>query len=226
MATTPKRLTAGADAPTDGTTTPAIPLSPTVTRYQQLADEFMAGLDTLAAIIPKLELKHATTSNFVKGHQNIPNAFLASSIATVEQNADLHGLKKLDVPASRDALQFIEAFRSVSDKVNAFGANLDFTLRSRKAALAVTALQIYDIAKGMARDPGGAPLAAHVEHMKRDLNRRRPSLKLPPDVRKAANAAAKEAFNAAVIRAKASLNGKPPDNGDPLQKDFKAGRDL
>jgi hypothetical protein len=37
----------------------------------------MGGLDTLAAIIPKLELKHATTDrDFVNGHQNIPNAFL------------------------------------------------------------------------------------------------------------------------------------------------------
>jgi hypothetical protein len=212
--------------PGEGTTPNLDTPTLTITRYQQLAEEFMAGLDTLVATIPKFELKHSSTANFVKGHQSIPNAFLASSIAAVEQSSDLKGLRKLDVPTSRDALQFIEAFRAVSDKVNAFGASLDFTLRSRKAALAVSALQIYEIAKGVARDAGGASLAAHVENMKRDLKRGRPASKLPPEVRKAANAAAAEAFKATVIAATEALNRKPSSPADPVQKDFKAGRDL
>jgi hypothetical protein len=42
----------------------------------------------------------------------------------------------------------------VLDKVSAFTNALKFTIASRKASLAADSLQIYDIAKGLARDPG------------------------------------------------------------------------
>lgn len=218
-----------ADVPSDGTTNPnAETPNLTITRYQQLATEFMSGLDTLAAIIPKLEVKHVTTANLVKAHQNIPNPFLASTVAAVEQSGELQVLKKLDVPSSRDTLQFIEAFRTVADKLNGVAQSLEFTLRSRKATLAVAALKIYDLAKSISRDPGSAGMALHVANMKRDLNRQRPRPQLSADIRKVARAAAAKAFANAVADAKATAAAaaKPPNPADPPQKDFKAGRDL
>jgi hypothetical protein len=224
--TTPNSISTNptADVPSDGTTNPnAETPNLTITRYQQLATEFMSGLDTLAAIIPKLEVKHVTTANLVKSHQNIPNPFLASTVAAVEQSSELQVLKKLDVPSSRDTLQFIEAFRTVADKLNGVAQTLEFTLRSRKAALAIPALQIYDIAKGLSRDPSSAGLALHVANMKRDLNRQRPRPQIPADVRKAARAAAAKTFAAVVADAKATAaaaaTAKPPLPPDPLQRD-------
>ena len=81
-------------------------------------------------------------------------------------------MNKLDVTAARDTLQFIEAFRPVQDKVTAFANSLKFTMASRKASLAADALQIYSIAKGVARDPGAAAVASLVSNLKRDLGRR------------------------------------------------------
>ena len=54
------------------------------------------------------------------------------------------------------------------------------TIASRKASLAADSLQIYDLAKGLARDPDSADIAAVVANMKRDLGKRgRPKLAAP-----------------------------------------------
>lgn len=150
------------------------PTTPTVTYYQQIADEFMKSLDQIAQIIPKLEGAHPSTANFVRSHQNIPNDFLGTAIAAVEQMSELQGVNKLDITAARDTLQFIDAFRPVLDKVTAFAKTLRYTMASRKASLAADALQIYAITKGIARDASASVAAVHVSNLKRDLGRRGP----------------------------------------------------
>jgi hypothetical protein len=173
MSTNPKQVTAAAEAPpTTGTTDPTPAPTPTVTFYQKLADDFSKALDEIAQIIPKLEITHPATANFVRSHLNVPTEFLATAIAAVEQTPELQGTGKLDVTAARDTLQFIEAFRPVQDKVTAFANSLKFTMASRKATLAADALQVYSIAKGIARDPGAAAVASLVSNLKRDLGRR------------------------------------------------------
>jgi hypothetical protein len=216
-----------ANQPIDGASTL------TTTRYQEIAAQFMSGLDTLTAIIPNLEVEHPSAVDTVQGHLSIPDAFLGSTIAAVEQTAGLQAVNQLDVPAGHDVLQFIDAFRPVVEKVNALGRNLKFTMSSRKSVLAFDALRVYEVAKGLARDPRNAPLVAHVKTMKRDLNRPgRPASKIPPDVRKAAKAAAKAASAAIIATARANTGvakaqSQPPTTGDPTQnRDFKAGRDL
>lgn len=191
MATKPGTPAAGAATPPDGTipeVTPTTPTAtPTITFYKQLADEFMKELDEIAPIIPQLEAAHISTVNFVRSHLNVPIEFLATAIAAVEQTPALQAVNKLDVLAGRDTLQFIEAFRPVLDKVSAFTNALKFTIASRKASLAADSLQIYDIAKGLARDPGSAAIASVVANMKRDLGKRgRP--KIATALRKAASA--------------------------------------
>jgi hypothetical protein len=212
-----------ANQPIDGATTTL-----TTTRYQEIAAQFMSGLDTLTATIPNLEVEHPSVIDTVQGHLAIPDAFLGSTIAAVEQTAHLQALDQLDIPAGHDVLQFIDAFRPVFEKVNALARNLKFTMASRKSVLAFDALRIYEIAKGLARDPRNAPLAAHVKVMKRDLNRPgRPAPKLPPEVRKGARAAAAAASAAFLAAAAADTAAKLQPPGDVTQnRDFKAGRDL
>ena len=169
MSTIPNRPAAAVDGTLPD---PAGTPSPTLTHYQQLADQFSKALDDIVAIIPKLESSHVATANFVRSHLNVPTEFLATAIAAVEQTPELQGTGKLDVTAARDTLQFIEAFRPVQDKVTAFANSLKFTMSSRKATLAADALQIYSIIKGLARDPGSAGIASFVANLKRDLGRR------------------------------------------------------
>jgi len=191
MATT-RATTATATAttePTDGTTTPPTTPppdtpTPTITHYQQIAAEFMAALDEISQIIPKLAAAHVSTANLVRSRLNVPNQFLATVTAAVVQVPELQAMQKLDVNEALDTLQFLEAFRPVRDKVDAFATNLKYTMDSRKADLATKALLTYDVAKGLARDPNSATIAALVANMKRDLGRRgRP--KTPLAVRRA-----------------------------------------
>jgi hypothetical protein len=175
MATT-RATTSNATAaavPPDGNTLPTVDTpTPTITHYQQVAAEFMSALDEIAQIIPKLEAIHVSTANLVRSRLNVPNEFLATVTAAVEQVPELQAIQKLDVNAARDTIQFLEAFRPVRDKVDAFAKNLKYTMDSRKAKLATDSLLTYDVAKGLARDPNSATIASLVANMKRDLGRR------------------------------------------------------
>jgi phosphoenolpyruvate carboxylase len=177
--TTPTNAAAAAEPiPSDGTTTPVQAVTPTTTHYQQLANEFIAELDQIAAIIPKLEAQHVSTVNFVRSHLNASTEFLATVITAVEQTPELQGVGKLDAAAARDTLQFLEAFRPVLDKVTAFARNLQYAMNSRKASLVGDSLRIYGVAKAIAkdrRDPNRAAMGSHVANMKRILGRGRPT---------------------------------------------------
>lgn len=173
MATTRASTNAAVPEPGDGTTTPPVGIpTPTVTHYQQVAAEFMSALDEISQIIPKLEAIHVSTANLVRSRLNVPNEFLATVTAAVEQVPELQAIQKLDVNSAHDTLQFLEAFRPVRDKVDAFAKNLKYTMDSRKASLATDSLLTYDVAKGLARDPKSATIASLVANMKRDLGRR------------------------------------------------------
>ncbi len=49
--------------------------------------------------------------------------------------------------------------------MTSFANSLKFTMASRKATLAADALQVYSIAKGIARDPGAAAVASLVSNL-------------------------------------------------------------
>src|ERR1043165_5846225 len=161
-----------AAATAGASTDPAATSTPTVTHYQQVADQVCKALDDIAALIPKLELTHASTAKFVRSHLNVPTEFLATAIAVVEQVPELSNVNKLDVVGARDTLQFIEAFRPVADKAMAFAKSVTDTISLRKANLAADSLQVYAIAKGLARDRKSGGIASLVANLKRDLGRR------------------------------------------------------
>jgi len=145
---------------------------PTVTRYMELAVEITKALDALSAMVPQFELKHASTASFVNAHIAVPLKFLNTVVAAVEQAGDLQGVNRLNIAEARDTLQFIDAFLPVADRVDAFANGLRFTINSRRAALAADALQIYGVAKVVARDAGGAAVGLHAQNMARDLGKK------------------------------------------------------
>jgi hypothetical protein len=169
---------------------PVSPQTPTVTHYQQLAADFVKALDQIATIIPQLEEAELAVAKFTRGQLGIPEKFCATAIAAVEQLPELQALNRLDPVAGRDTLQFLEAFRTVRDRAVAFAKSLKFSFDSRKANLSRQSLQIYAVAKGLARDKRNPEVAAHVENMKRDLARPVPT-KEQREQRKAIFATAK-----------------------------------
>ena len=151
--------------PTDWPTT-------TRTHYDLLAEEIMDDLDRVAAKIPKLEAYHRASENEIRAHVNVPRPFLGTAVVAVEQTPDLQAVRKLVPEQGHDTLQYLDAFRFVDDKLGELKSYVRFTLMSRHTALALRALQIYAVARGLARDGRRADIAAHVEFLRRDLGKR------------------------------------------------------
>jgi DNA-binding phage protein len=147
---------------------------PTTTRtyYDLLAEEIMEDLDRVAAKIPKLEAHHRVTENEIRAHVNVPRPFLRTAVAAVEQTEGLPNTRKLVPEQGHDTLQYLDAFRFVEDKLAEVKAYVRFTLQSRQTALAVRALQLYAIARGLARGGRRSDVTRHVENLRRDLGKR------------------------------------------------------
>ena len=155
------------------TTDPSVPVeTPTVTHYQRLASELVAAIDQITAIMPQLAEVQIAVSKYTRGQLGIPERFCATAVAAVEQLPDLLGLRTLDPAAARDTLQFLDAFRTVRDRGEAFSRNVKFTFDSRKAELIRDSLQVYYLAKGLARKTRNPDLEAHIANMARDLGRK------------------------------------------------------
>jgi hypothetical protein len=153
--------------------------SPTVTHYQQMAAEFIKSVDLLTASIPNVQPAHEQSEAYVSHRQNVPDEFLRTVVAAIEQLPELQALNKLDPVEGRDALQFIEAFKPVVDRIAALLRDLRHTVRLRRTLLSNSALQVYGITKLFKRDAGSAAVTSHVENMERDLGRSRPSKRKP-----------------------------------------------
>ena len=171
ISTRPERPEA-ADGP-EGIVFEIEPFSPTLTHYQRLADEFVAALDNLIAVLPKLEQPHPSTAAFVRGHRTVPVPFMETAVAGIARNPELQAMGR-NADEARDTLQLNEAFRPVVDRVRHFGEDLKFTLDSRMALLGADALQVYYLAKGLGRRPDGGHMLQLVEDLKRDLGPRGP----------------------------------------------------
>jgi hypothetical protein len=150
---------------------PAPVQTPTITHYQQIAANLAKAIDDMLALIPSLMEPHPSTTGFVRRHQNVPLEFIATAIASVEANPALQGAGILDVTEARDSLQFIDAFRPMADRLNAAAASLTFSIDTRRANASTSALQVYAVAKGVARVPQNTSVATHVANLKRDLGR-------------------------------------------------------
>ena len=165
-------------SPAVNVTDPAPPQTPTTTYYQQAVENFVKALDGGIAALPDVGLgaSHPATDRFVRTHQNVPFAFMASAIAAVEQTPSLAGTEAFDPADARSTLQFLEAFTPLAERINAFNHTLDYTLMSKRADLAVRCLQIYAVSKGLARHVGASAgpvsLTTHVHTMKRNLAKR------------------------------------------------------
>jgi hypothetical protein len=149
---------------------PAAAQTPTITHYQQIAENLAKAIDDMLALIPSFTEAHPDTTVFVNRHQNVPLQFISTAVAAVDANPELQG-GTFDATEARDALQFIDAFRPMADRMYAAAKNLTFSINSRKANAGTGALEVYAIAKRVALNPLSTTVASHVRNLKRDLGK-------------------------------------------------------
>jgi len=144
----------------------------TVTAHQAAAEVVLKSLAETVSLIPKLTEAHPATLDFIRGKQSIPLRFIETVIASVETCPELQRIGIMDPVAARDDLQFLEAFRTMYDRVAAFQEQLKVTLDARRASLAFDSLKVYQQAKGLAGHPSFVNVGPYSENMRRDLGRR------------------------------------------------------
>jgi hypothetical protein len=147
-------------------------LAPTVTAHERLAQEILADLDAVSAKLERLEQLPVESDDFVRAHVNVPVVFMVSTVALVEQRADLRELNMLDPDEGRGTLQYLGAFGTIHDRIIALAGRLKRNMKFRKARLAWKCLQVLFVARGLARDGRDPDLAARVEMLSRDLGPR------------------------------------------------------
>lgn len=113
--------------------------------------------------------------------RTVSREFIASMIAAVEAMPELQSVRTFDPEEARATLQFIDAFRPIADRLAALLASVNYRMASRRTKVASAAMTTYAVARGLARDPDSAPLAAHLDILRRDLGRtNRPPHRVTP----------------------------------------------
>jgi len=147
-----------------------------------LANEIAEAIEAIAARIPQLEAPHPSTAPGVRGARTVSREFIVSMITAVEATPELQSVGTFDTQKARATLQFIDAFRPIADRLAALLASVNYTMASRRAKVAAPAMTTYAVAKGLARDSSSAPLAAHLDTLRRNLGRtNRPQHHVRPD---------------------------------------------
>jgi hypothetical protein len=103
----------------------------------------------------------------------VPDAFLESASVSMQTFSRLEQASGTDAATLRDAFAFALAYDAVVQELKSFARSAAHTIRVQRAEAGESALDIYAIARRLARRKDGAELRPYVEDMKRKLNRRR-----------------------------------------------------
>ena len=158
------------------TVTPPTPITqvpPTLTRYQQIATELFADLQTIRGKLPELEAPHPETTRFVTSMRSVPREFVDTMVGQVQQIPEYQSANRLDVPNSQNSLQLVDGIRPFADALRVLLSAVDNTVDVNYARVANSALQMYQIAKGLARDLNAPHIASSVKILREALGRTR-----------------------------------------------------
>lgn len=144
----------------------------TITAHQKLAEEILNDLATVADKFPTVDPTRLATDDFIRAHINVSVEFIATAIAVIEGRPELQAAARLDPSDGRAGLQYLEAFRTVHDRLLQMADQLKRAMKQRKALLAWQALQTYAIARGFARGAFNPELEANLDALRRDLGPR------------------------------------------------------
>ena len=148
------------------------PTPPTLTRYQQVATELFGDLQTIRGKLPELEAPHPETKKFVDAMRIIPRSFVDTMVGQVQQIPEYQSANRLDVLNALNSLQLVDGLGPFIDAVRTFLTVLENTADVNYARVANSALQMYQIAKGLARDLNAPHIATSVKILSEALGRK------------------------------------------------------
>jgi hypothetical protein len=145
--------------------TTATPPAGTASPYAAAAATIQQALDTIAAAIPPTPLRQQDSVKFIRQRQSVKPALMDKAANAAEASQLLQGL--IDVPETRDTLDFSDTFLPLFEQMDRIAQNLKLAIDARHAKSGTAALNVYSAAKRISQQGyGGAELAVHVANMK------------------------------------------------------------
>lgn len=139
--------------------------------HAEAAKAFIEKLRALRAEIP-----HFTTEGFgnvsSQNGTSVPERFMESASAAVQKSIRLEQAGGADATTLRDAYAYAIAFDPAVQEVFALGKFLAHTIRQQRASASECALDVYSLAKRMAKRKDGAELKPFVDDMREKLGKK------------------------------------------------------
>lgn len=151
--------------------------SPTTTFYQQAAAQLGAAFSQTIDQIPGYNDDLTDAARHTR--RVAPPEFIEMTVAAVEANQVLSGVKELDIVQTRDSSQFSQAFQPVVVQLLGVARRLALMIKVKEAKAGRGALQIYGIAKRLVLNPNNTHLVVPVANLKAALRKRRPKPSTP-----------------------------------------------
>jgi hypothetical protein len=148
----------------DAETTALVPIA-----VDELATTLVAVLDRIAAIIPDLRTPHPATEKEVRGARTVPRDAIVSIVAMVEACPALQDL--LNTGRAHEVLEFDDGFRVLDERLDRLRRQVRYTIEARWAETVAQAMNAYYMAKRLVKEPRYADLAAHIDKIRKHLNR-------------------------------------------------------
>jgi hypothetical protein len=130
-------------------------------------------IDTLRSLrkqVPGFEIPGPRQASLI-ANAAIPNAFLEAAATTVARSAEVDDASDLDPDETREVIAFSAAFLALAEEAEAFARGVKHAIALRRARVGSAALQVYDVAQGLARRADGKELLPHIAKMKQTLGR-------------------------------------------------------
>ncbi|HEY0160396.1 MAG TPA: hypothetical protein VGF28_24125 [Thermoanaerobaculia bacterium] len=157
-----------AQGATEDAPIPAPLPTPSPTFYSEMAAALVAAVDRLTESVPEFAAPVVPTL-VVERKRRVPSEFVARAVGALLVSAELQTVKALNPAQIIDDKQFVDAFEPLAAHVSTALNGLRRVIVARKARLTASAQQIYAFSKALAREREAAPIAEHVENMKRTL---------------------------------------------------------
>lgn len=136
-------------------------------------DAAKALIDKIRALreeIPRFTTAGMNDARLTNGVQ-VPEKFMESASVAVQNSARLEQAGGADANTLRDAYAYAIAFDPVVEELLALARFVAHSIRVQRGAAGVCALDVYSLAKRIARREGGAELRPFVDDMRRKLKK-------------------------------------------------------
>src|SRR5258708_10833888 len=125
--------------------TSATPPAGTASPYAAAAATIQHALDTIAAVIPATPLRQQDSVKFIRQRQTVKPELMDKAAIAAATSQVLQGL--LDVPETRDTLDFNATFLPLFEQMDRIAQGLKLAIDARRAKSGIAALNVYSAAK-------------------------------------------------------------------------------